>query len=112
MDKWGDMNGDAVLQGLHAIVISQLPESMEKAQAQAIADAVVAEVAHQFGGQQIYFQLRSPYIARMIVAQFTGDNVKELVARFHISRSAIYKILQRENNAKKGGLEQYRLPGC
>lgn len=111
MDKRDGINDDAVLQHMHTAVVSRLSASLGESQAHAVADAIVADIALQFGGQQIYFQRRSPYIARMIAERFTGDNVAELVARFHLSRSAIYKILQRERD-KKDKLEQCRLPGC
>lgn len=105
-------SGDSVLEALHTAVMNRLRASLGDSKAATVADAIVAEVAQTFGGQQVYFQLRSPYMARIIAASFTGDNVPELVARFRLSRGTIYKILQRERQAQKQKENQLRLPGC
>ena len=110
MDKRDESSGDAVLAALHTAVASRLAKAMDEKAADEMADAIVADISYQFGGQQVYFQLRSEYIARMVANQFTGHNVAELVARFRISRSTIYKIVQRERVAKQSA--QCRLPGC
>ena len=107
-----DLTGDSVLETLHSAVVARLSSSLGETKAAHVADAVVAEVSETFAGQQVYFQLRSPYIARMIAASFTGDNVPELVARFRMSRATIYKILQRERQARAQKEQQFRLPGC
>lgn len=107
-----DLTGDSVLEALHSAVVARLNTSMGEENAIHAADAIVAEVSETFAGQQVYFQLRSPYIARMIAASFTGDNIPELVARFRMSRATIYKILQRERQAKAQKEKLLRLPGC
>lgn len=112
MDICNDMTGDGVLNDLHESIVLELSRALDKDQAQGMADAIVAGLAYKLAGQQVYFQMRSSYIAKLITAQFTGNNVPELVQRFRLSRGAIYKILQRERDASKSELEQCRLPGC
>lgn len=107
-----DMTGDGVLESLHSAVVARLSATLGEKKARAEADAIVTEIAEAFGGQAVYFQLRSPYISRLIAASFTGDNVPELVARFRMSRATIYKIIQRERQARAQKEKQLRLPGC
>ena len=110
-DRRNDPSGDAVLASLHAAVTARMADTMGDQAADDMADAIVAQLAYEFGGQQVYFPLRSAYISSLIVEQYTGDNIAELVARFRLSRSAIYNIIQRAR-AEKKQLEQCRLPGC
>lgn len=110
MDRRDGLTSDEVLREHHDFLVTLLTPSLGEEQAIVMADAAVADLAYRYGGQQVYFQLRSPYIAKAIVAQFTGGNISDLVQRFRLSRGTIYKILQKEREAKR--VEQGRLPGC
>lgn len=77
-----------------------------------MADAIVAEVQFEFGGQQVYMPLKSDFINSLIVRQFNGDNIPELVRRFRISRSTVYGLINKARQAQRNEGQQIKFPGC
>ncbi len=96
------VDGDLMLEDLHTGLAARLADRIGEGEAEKFAGELVASLAYDFGGQQVYFPLKSKYIVKLIKEAFTGDNVPELVRRFRLSRSAIYKILKEPNEEKRG----------
>ena len=93
-------DGDTLLSCLNDVLMEQLENSGAKEQAANLSSNVVAAVALHFGGQQVYFPLRSKYIEQLIKRDFTGDNIKELIRKYRVSRAQIYKILGKKEPKK------------
>lgn len=70
--------------------------------AQDVGDAVAADVARDWGGQNIYIPMalaaqRAERNAQ-IVKRHTGDNVSQLAAEYRLSEQAIYRIIATERD--------------
>ena len=95
----------------------QFLESVEAAMrsrgiATEVARAVLIDVSLEWGGQQVYILLRSPYIAHAVMADFTGSNAGELATKYRISRAQVYRLIDQARAAERGErAEQIRLPG-
>ena len=76
----------------------QFLESVEAAMrsrgiATEVARAVLIDVSLEWGGQQVYILLRSPYIAHAVMADFNGSNAGELATKDRISRAQVCRGL-------------------
>ncbi len=77
-----------------------------------VAWAVLIDALLEWGGQQVYIPLRSPYIAHAVMADFNGSNAGELATKYRISRAQVYRLIDQARAAKRGErAEQIRLPG-
>lgn len=94
-------DGDNLLESLHSCIMEKLAGGTDREEAERVAAETVAAVAYEFGGQQVYFPLKSKYIRRLVRKSFTGNNVPELVQRFRLARSTIYDILKESDGGKK-----------
>lgn len=99
---------DGVLEAISADLSAHLT-ALGIDDARGTAAAVVARLACDWGGQQIYIPRRSHFVEAVILAEFTGDNVPELVKKYRMSRSAIYRIINRARSNNK--TQQVLLPG-
>lgn len=58
---------------------------------------VTAPIRDKFGGRSAYIHARqfpAEELRTRVLAEFTGDNRDELIAKYGISRSRLYQILQ------------------
>ena len=58
-DRRNDSSGDAVLASLHAAVTARMAGTMGDQAADDKHDAIVAQLAYEFAGQQVYYPFRS-----------------------------------------------------
>lgn len=100
---------DGVLEAICADLAAHLA-ALGIDDARGTAAAVVARLATDWGGQQIYIPRRSRFVEAVIASEFTGDNVPQLVQKFRMSRAAIYRIINRARTHNKE-LQQALLPG-
>ena len=100
---------DGVLEAISADLSAHLT-ALGIDDARGTAAAVVARLATDWGGQQIYIPRRSRFVEAVILAEFTGNNVPELVKKYRMSRSAIYRIINRAR-VNNNILQQAVLPG-
>ena len=108
-----------LLEALHSAISASLDRRvgalLSEAQIDALALDTVVDVQRAFAGQQLYMPMDSEFMRRRIFQDFTGDNVPELVRRYHMSTGQIYKILEieraRERGQKQPETEQCRFPG-
>ncbi|EJL6577386.1 transcriptional regulator [Vibrio cholerae] len=75
-----------------------LRDELQKAGAdESIALALISAICYRFGGMQFYFgrgDALKAYLRNLqIWNDFTGDNVQELIEKYDMSYSAVYRIL-------------------
>ncbi|MDD4701344.1 MAG: Mor transcription activator family protein [Desulfovibrio sp.] len=80
-----------------------------------VALTVLIDALLEWGGQQVYIPLRSPYIAQAVVSDFDGSNAGKLATQYRISRAQVYRLIEQARAAKRGEraeqAKQARLPG-
>ncbi|MFU2058620.1 Mor transcription activator family protein [Avibacterium paragallinarum] len=106
--KWATILGEII--DVFANELKELGESEENAIKK--AQSLAFKLGEYFGGKSFYL----PFGSRLKVAlrdneiyhSFTGDNLQELVKKFHLSESHIYSIIrnQRKLNKERRDLAQ------
>lgn len=105
---WGDNLGEIV--DVFENVLYKLGETDRK-KAQEKAQVLTIELADFWGGKSVYLpigkKVRIALRNAQVFKDFNGENVPELVKKYHISESTVYSIireqrrLQKERNDKK-----------
>ena len=100
----GTNRGSDLLNQIEAIIEEELVNGTTT-----LARRVTTRIALEFGGEQIYLPRDKVRRDARIYDDYTGDNIPELRARYHLSESTLYQIIraQRILRRMKPGL----LPG-
>lgn len=73
--------------------------------AEAIGIEGLIRLSEIFGGSDIYIPQKKELIKnrvyQLIYEEFDGTNVRELTAKYHISKTTIYNIVREKMNKKK-----------
>lgn len=97
--RWGKVLGSLV----EVTENSLRHQGLKPEQAREIAEHLIADIAHYFGGRPIYLprgqSLTLGIRNARIYGEFTGDNVHDLADRYQLTAARIYKILEEERNA-------------
>ncbi|WP_386695869.1 Mor transcription activator family protein [Lonepinella sp. MS14435] len=106
-NKWPDLLVEII--DVFAKEFEKQGEDAQKARTQ--ANHFTFTLAEYFGGRSFYLpsgtRLKATVRAYTIFKEFNGNNIKELVKKYHLSESHIYNILriqrkkQKERNNKK-----------
>lgn len=99
----------------------RLPEvgvALSPEQLETLSLDVALDIQIAWGGLPFYVPLpkSSPLFRRRVYREFTGDNVRQLAARYHLGRNTIYDIIKQERAASSkahvtdDGLTQRRFP--
>ena len=75
----------------------------------ALARRVTTRIALEFGGEQIYLPRDKVRRDARIYDDYTGDNIPELRARYHLSESTLYQIIRAQRMLRK--MKPGLLPG-
>ncbi len=108
---------DNFLEDLHRLAADTLSQELHKAGvpeaarlAEHAANELTGKIYFLWGGQQAYVGLKGDWLSQRICAEFTGDNVNDLVRKYRISAKHVYRILQQDKQ-RRAEQRQVRLPG-
>lgn len=104
MPRPGSNRGSELLNQIEAIINEEL-----KGGVSALARRVTTRIALEFGGEQIYLPRDKVRRDARIYDDYTGDNIPELRARYHLSESTLYQIIRAQRMLRK--MKPGLLPG-
>lgn len=90
--------GVELLSDLSERISAYLSATIPEERALEIGDEIALQMAGYWGGQLIYFP-KGKYVLlsrrdRLIYAEFTGNNQKDLARKFDVSEQHIYRIIK------------------
>ena len=96
--------GAELLNQIEAIINDELRRGTE-----GLGKRVTTQIAFQCGGSKVYFPFDKARRDARIYEEFTGDNLHDLRARYHLSEQTVYQIIREERARRKH--KQSVLPG-
>lgn len=89
--------------------IAACVEDEKRRGGQSLGERVATRLAFEWGGQQLYIPFDKIRRNAQIFELFTGNNTQELAQQFHMSDSAIRRIINEERIRRRQ--QQLTLPG-
>ena len=102
--------GSELLANIEAVVSAAVKKKLSgagvapglmEAVAAAAGEEAAEDIRIHFGGMQVYINQDKARQDAAIYDAFTGDNIHELVRRFHLSESMIYRIIKNERERRR-----------